>query len=308
MRSRIRRVGTTSKAVVYAIIVHVIVGVLLVVNLDWPTHILSSSAKEQEPPPVQANVVSEAEIQKQMQAIKEEEEAEERKQEEAQEKLEELLQKQKEEEQRLAEIKEQQEAERKKAEELERKKEQERAELEKKEEEQRKREEAEAEKQRQEAERKRKEEEERQRQLAEEKRRKEEEQRRKEEEQRQQELAEKRQREQELQEQLEQERLQAQVDDALAQYVPIIRQKVSRNWNRPASLRNDIEAHVNVRLSQAGEVISARIVKSSGNPVFDRSVENAVLKASPLPIPQERGINDQFRNLTLRFRPEDMLS
>lgn len=316
MRPKARRIGVTSKSVFYAIIVHVAAGVLLVLNIDWPTHVASSPRSE--PAPVQASVVSEAEIQKQMEAIQEKEQAEQRKQQEAQEKLEELLQQKEAEEQRLAEIKERQEQEQREAEELAKRKEQEQQELarlqeeeerKRQEEEERKRQE-EAERQRQEEERRRQEEAERERQEeAERQRQAEEERKRREaEEQRQRELAAEREREQQLQQQLEQERLQSRVQSALGQYIPIIQQKVGRNWNRPPGLRDNIEAHVNVRLSSAGEVMSARIVRSSGNAVFDRSVENAVLKASPLPIPQEKGVNEEFRNITLRFRPQDMVS
>lgn len=312
MRPRARRVRVTSKSLFYAIVIHVAAAVLLVLNIDWPTHVASPRS---EPAPVQASIVSEAEIQKQMAAIQDKEQAEERRQQEAQQKLEELLQQKEAEEQRLAEIKERQEQEKQEAEELARQKEQELAKRKQQEEEQRQQEQAEAERKRQEeaeAERKRQEEAEAERKRQEEaerKRQEEEERKRKEaEEQRQRELAEKREREEALQEQLEQERLARRVESALGQYIPIIQQKVGRNWNRPAGLRDNIEAHVNVRLSQAGEVLSARIVKSSGNPVFDRSVENAVLKASPLPIPQEQGVNDRFRNMNLRFRPEDMTS
>jgi len=324
MRSKARRVGVTSKSLFYAVVIHVVAGLLLVLNIDWPSHVVSSPRSE--PAPVQASVVSEQEIQRQMEAIKEKELAEQRKQEEAKQKLEELLKKKEAEEQRLAEIKERQEQERKKAEELAQQKEQEQQELAKlkqQEEEQRRKEEAERKRQ-EEAERKRQAEEERrrkeeaERQAEEERKRQEEAERqrkaeeerkaREAEQKRQQELAAKRERERQLQEQLEQERLQRRVQSALAQYIPIIRQKVSRNWNLTASVSNDIEAHVTVRLSEAGEVISARIVKSSGNAVFDRSVENAVLKASPLPIPRERGVNEEFRTLRLKFKPQDMIS
>lgn len=289
MRPRIRRIGLTSKSLFFAILFHLIVAVLLVINLDLPSHVFS--ARRTEPAPVQASVVSEKEIQKQMEAIRQKEEAKKQKQLEAQKKLEDLLNEKKEEEQRLAAIKKQKEEEQKKAEEIKKKKEEERQQLAKiqQQEEERKKAEAKAEQ-----ERKRKEEQEQKRKAEEAKRKKE--------------LEAKREREKELQEQLEQERLQQRVNAALAQYIPIIRQKVSRNWNRPAGLRDDIEAHVNVRLSPTGEVLSAQVVKSSGNPVFDRSVENAVLKASPLPIPQEKGVNEEFRNLTLKFKPEELVS
>lgn len=332
MKPRARRIGLTSKSLLYAIVIHVVVGLLLVVNLDWPTHV---AAPRSEPAPVQASVVSEAEIQKQMAALEQEEQAEQRRQQEAQEKLEELLRQKQEEEQRLAELKERQEQERQEAEELAKRKEreaqelaklkeqeeaekrrQEEAERKRKEEAEKKRQEEAERKRREEAERKRQEEAERKRQEeAERKRREEEERKRKAEEerkrreaeeQRQRELA--AERERQLQEQLERERLQRRVDSARSQYIPMIRQKVSRNWNPTGSAMNNIEAHVTVRLSQAGEVISARIIKSSGNQVFDRSVENAVYKASPLPIPQERGVNEEFRTLLLKFKPEDMIS
>ncbi|MGA8262750.1 MAG: cell envelope integrity protein TolA [Arenicellales bacterium] len=284
MTSRIRRVGMTSKAVLYAIVIHIVAAVLLVLNLDWPAHILS--AQKSEPAPVQASVVSAKEIQAQEEAIKQKDEAKKQQELEAKKKLEELLNKKKKEEQRLANLKKQQEEEQKKADEYKKKKEQEKQELAKLQQQQeRKKAEAEAaakKKQQEEAAKKRKEE--AAKKAAEEQRKK------------------------ELQAQLEQEQLQKRVNAALAQYIPIIRQKVSRNWNLPEGVQNNIEVHVNVRLSPDGEVLSAQIVKSSGNPVFDRSVENAVLKASPLPIPQEQGVNEEFRNLTLKFKPEELVS
>lgn len=312
MRPRVRRAGGTSKALFYAVVVHVLAGVLLFLNIDWPTHV---AAPRSDPAPVQASVVSETELQQQMAAIEEKEQAKVREQQEAEEKLEELLQQREAEEQRLAEIKERQEQERKEAEELaaqkeaeqqaaeqRRQKEAEEAERRRQEE---ARKEAEAEQRRQEeaeAERKRQEEAERQKQAEAERKRREAEA------QREKELAEKREREKALQEQIEQERVARRFESALDQYIPVIRQKIGRNWNRPAGLRDSIEASVNVRLSQSGEVLSARITRSSGNPVFDRSVENAVLKASPLPIPQEQGVNEEFRNMTLNFKPQDMTS
>jgi len=294
MRRGLRRAGLMSKSVFYAVLIHVIVGALLLFNLEWPSRVVSSPSAQ--PAPVQAQVVSEAEINEQIQAIRKKEQAEKRKQQEAQEKLDALLKAQQEEQARLTEIKERRKEEARKAEQLaleKEREEQELAKLRQKEEEQRRKEQAEAE-------RKRKAEEERQRKAEQERQRKAEEARR------QKEAEEQRQRE--LREQIERERLQRRVSSALAQYIPIIKQKVTRNWNRPSGLSGHIEAHVMVRLSQAGEVLSVRIVRSSGNPVFDRSVENAVLKASPLPIPQERGVNEEFRSIKLIFKPEEMVS
>ena len=68
MKSRVRRAGLTSKSLFYAIVIHLIVGVLLVLNFDWPTKVVSSPRPQ--PAPVQANVVDENEIQKQMEEIR----------------------------------------------------------------------------------------------------------------------------------------------------------------------------------------------------------------------------------------------
>ena len=60
-----------------------------------------------------------------------------------------------------------------------------------------------------------------------------------------------------------------------------------------------------VRLIPGGEVLEAKIVRSSGDAVFDRSVENAVQKASPLPLPENPELLEQFREIEFIFRPED---
>ena len=36
-----------------------------------------------------------------------------------------------------------------------------------------------------------------------------------------------------------------------------------------------------------GQVLSARVIRSCGNPALDRSVEQAAIKASPLPPPPD---------------------
>jgi colicin import membrane protein len=44
------------------------------------------------------------------------------------------------------------------------------------------------------------------------------------------------------------------------------------------------------------------IIKSSGSAAFDRSVETAVYKAAPLPVPSG-GLFESFRTLRLNFKP-----
>lgn len=87
-------------------------------------------------------------------------------------------------------------------------------------------------------------------------------------------------------------------------YKALIRQKVSRNWNRPAGTKSGLKCVVRVRLVPGGEVLQAQVVRSSGDPVFDRSVENAVYKAAPLPLPPDPDLFDYFREIEFLFSPE----
>ncbi|MDX1489289.1 MAG: cell envelope integrity protein TolA, partial [Acidiferrobacterales bacterium] len=72
----------------------------------------------------------------------------------------------------------------------------------------------------------------------------------------------------------------------------------------PTGTGKDLQCTIKVRLAASGEVLTVGIVGSSGNEVFDRSVENAVFKASPLPLPVERDLFDYFRELKFEFKPE----
>ena len=53
----------------------------------------------------------------------------------------------------------------------------------------------------------------------------------------------------------------------------------------------------------SGTVIDAKVVQGSGNPIFDRSVENATIKASPLPLPNDPALVSYFREIVFRFCP-----
>ena len=90
---------------------------------------------------------------------------------------------------------------------------------------------------------------------------------------------------------------------ALNDYVARIRAKVKRNWILPQELQGDPEAIFNVVQLPTGEVISVKLAKSSGNAAYDAAVERAILKSSPLPLPEPRSLFD--RELKLTFRPRD---
>jgi colicin import membrane protein len=90
---------------------------------------------------------------------------------------------------------------------------------------------------------------------------------------------------------------------SLADYIGRIQAKVRSNWILPSDLQGNPEAIFNVVQLPTGEVISARLAKSSGNAAYDAAVERAILKSSPLPLPEPRSLF--ARELKLTFRPRD---
>src|SRR5690606_30850789 len=90
-----------------------------------------------------------------------------------------------------------------------------------------------------------------------------------------------------IQAEIEREQTQNEAYDALSAMFGLIKEKVSRNWNRPAGAGTGLVVVIQVRVTRSGEVVSADIVQSSGNELFDDSTLRAVLKASPLPLPSD---------------------
>jgi len=87
------------------------------------------------------------------------------------------------------------------------------------------------------------------------------------------------------------------------QYVADIQNKVARHWIRPASAKQGSSCRVAVNQIPGGEVINVKASKCNGDEVFRRSVESAVYKASPLPRPSDPGLFD--REIVFTFKPKN---
>jgi len=87
-----------------------------------------------------------------------------------------------------------------------------------------------------------------------------------------------------------------------ARVMGLIQAKVNRNWLRPPGTEG-LKCTVRVRLGSTGTVLLVSVVESSGNVAFDRSVEAAVRKADPLPMPRSERLIARFRDLTFIFDP-----
>ena len=115
-------------------------------------------------------------------------------------------------------------------------------------------------------------------------------------------------RERELKEQLEAEqtdaKLRVAIDDAARRWLSSrIEPRVQGRWLRPPSAADGMTCIIAIRTSAAGQVIAAQVTRSSGDPAFDRSAEAAVRKASPLPMPPDPKVAQEFLSFSLKFKP-----
>ncbi len=113
----------------------------------------------------------------------------------------------------------------------------------------------------------------------------------------------------ELEAEMEQELLQSSqrqsvVGRELAQLKATIRLQIERIWKRPPGTPPGRTCKVQVRLLPGGGVGSVTILQSSGNEVFDASVEQAVRMAAPFPYPDSVELRNELRELEMTFRHE----
>jgi colicin import membrane protein len=292
------------RAFMYAVLVHLALAIMLVFSMDWtPKPTATGAAK---PEPVQAVIVDESKVNAEMQRLQD---AERRKEQEAAErvrKLEEQAQQaetaRKQEQQRLEELKQQQVTEQKRLQEQEAKRKLEQQ----KQAEAKRKADAEA-KAKAEADAKRKAETEAKAKAEAEAKAKAAAKAKAEAEAKAKAAAERKAAEKALQDQLTAER--AALDAArnqqiLGQYTAAMRQKVERNWIQPPSFRVGLSCTVRVQLMPGGDVASVQIVQSSGDAAYDRSVEAAVYRAAPLPIPPDPALFESLRVIQFVFAPK----
>ena len=86
-------------------------------------------------------------------------------------------------------------------------------------------------------------------------------------------------------------------------YIEKIRKRIWSKVTLPSDIKGNPEVVFEVIQLPTGDVLSAKLVKSSGHKLYDEAVERAIGSSSPLPRPDRP---DQFmRELTLKFRPKD---
>lgn len=288
--------GSYKKAFIYALLVHLVVAIVLSANISLDSRPTPIQIQGEQPDIVQAVAVDESQVQAEMDKIRAAEAKRERQQDAKQKhrdkQARDSKRKRQAEEQRLAKVKKQREEQAKKQKqekqqltELQAKKKLQSkrlAELEK----QKRKQQAKLEKLQTEA-----------RQAEDKKRRLQEESaRRKQLKEEQQRLAkEKAKRD---------SRQRAAAEKESLRYIALMQDKVKRNWLNPVANKKGLECVVRVRLNKSGKVLLVQVVHGSGNTAFDRSVEAAVLKSSPLPLPKDPTIMEGFPELRFKFKPQ----
>ena len=89
--------------------------------------------------------------------------------------------------------------------------------------------------------------------------------------------------------------------EVVAGFIAQIKTKITENLSLPKGNVGRSDAEYKVLVLPTGEVLTATLVKSSGNPAFDAAVERAILKSAPLPLPSIPSLFKYFRELRLSF-------
>ena len=89
----------------------------------------------------------------------------------------------------------------------------------------------------------------------------------------------------------------------MAQYIAQITARIEGAWIRPTSAQPGLNCEVRVTQVAGGTVVAAQVTRCNGDEIVRQSIETAVLRASPLPLPSDPALFE--RNLVVTFRPEN---
>ena len=90
----------------------------------------------------------------------------------------------------------------------------------------------------------------------------------------------------------------------ISEYRERIRSKVRQNIVEPPGLQGNPTVEFDVVLIPGGEVLSVRLVRSSGVPAYDAAAERAIMKSAPMPLPPDPELFSRFRDLRLSVQPK----
>ena len=91
----------------------------------------------------------------------------------------------------------------------------------------------------------------------------------------------------------------------IEKYSFLIKQQVFNNWKRPKGSNPELKTEIQINLVPTGEILSAKIIKGSGNQVFDDSALVAISRINNFEglNMQTKLFDEHFRTFILIFSP-----
>ena len=96
-----------------------------------------------------------------------------------------------------------------------------------------------------------------------------------------------------------------QLQGEVARYKAMVLQAIAAQWIVPDGIDKDAACQLLISIAPDGVVLDVQLLSSSGNVILDRSAQAAVLKASPLPVPEAKELLKKFRTIKLTVKPEE---
>jgi colicin import membrane protein len=97
------------------------------------------------------------------------------------------------------------------------------------------------------------------------------------------------------------------VQKEVAKYKALILNSLGQHWIMPDNFDKSSVTKLLINLAPDGTVLNVRVLQSSNSQVLDRSVIQAVWKASPLPVPKETDVFAKFKQLRLTVKPQGFI-
>ena len=91
-------------------------------------------------------------------------------------------------------------------------------------------------------------------------------------------------------------------------YKAMIINAISQQWILPDQIDRSLSSQFRIHLAPNGTVLNVTLIRSSGDPILDRSAQRAIYKASPLPVPTDAQLFAIFQDISLTVRPETIRS
>lgn len=96
------------------------------------------------------------------------------------------------------------------------------------------------------------------------------------------------------------------VDAQVNRYKALLINAISQNWILPPNVNKNLSCRFEINLEPTGRVVKVTLLRSSGDPILDRSAQTAIYSASPLPVPSMPEAFEIFKVVSLTVKAENV--